>query len=209
MPRTLRLAAIAGLGLAFLWFFPLFRIVPIKPAAAESAAFDAQTVAAEVWKNQIPAAVDGAADLRDVSRAIRQNLAAATNRFGRSVGVGVAYYFVHGSGRIVAKERNYLRVAVDGADQEVVSIRIGPVFGNAIRDGFGLFDVNDFSGLEQFNELSAALNAHVDTDVTSTLRTEAEEGAVIRFAGCATAPESLAERGEPILIIIPVEAEML
>ena len=120
--------------------------------------------------------------------------------------MGTAYYFVRGSGRVIARDRNYLNVALDGAESAVVAIRIGPVFGNAVRDGSGVLDVNSFPGLQEFNALAAELNALVEKQVLPALREKANVGTVVHFAGCAEAPEMVGGPGDPILTVIPVEA---
>jgi predicted lipoprotein len=90
----------------------------------------------------------------------------------------------------------------------VVALRIGPVFGNTVRDGCGLLDVNAFPGLEEFNALSAELNALVERNVLPALKAGANVGATVRFAGCAEAPESAPDAGEPLLLIVPIQAGM-
>ena len=69
--------------------------------------------------------------------------------------------------------------------------------------------MNSFPGLQEFNALAAALNALVEKSVGPLLREKAVVGTTVHFAGCAEAPEGAAEAGEPLLTIIPVQAEVL
>ena len=126
----------------------------------------------------------------------------------QAAGLGTAYFFVRGSARVVARERNTLRLAPEGAAAEIIAIRLGPVFGNTVRDGCGLLDVNAFPGLQEFNALSAELNALVEKSVLPALREKATVGTTVHFVGCAEAPESAAEAGEPLLTLVPVQAEV-
>lgn len=214
-PRAIRLLVAIG-GLAVLgWFFPLFHVVPLtrptspgEPTTVAPAAFDAKAAADKIWRRDLPNAAQHAVALPVLVRALRENLANAKAQFAKTAGVGAAYFFVRGEGKVVARERNVLRVAIEGMEAEVVSLRIGPVFGNTVRDGCGLLDVNAFPGLQEFNALSAELNARVEASVLPPLRAKAEPGTVVRFAGCAEAPESLDAPGEPVLTIVPVEAEI-
>jgi predicted lipoprotein len=204
---------IAGvIAVAFCWFFPLFHVIRLQPpaagavAAADAAGFDPGVAALKIWNTQIPAAAARAVELTSLVGALRENPANAKARYAKSAGLGTAYYFVRGSGKVIARDRNYLRLALDAPATEVVALRIGPVFGNTVRDGCGLLDVNAFPGLQEFNALSAELNTRVEKEILPALRDQAKVGATVDFAGCAEAPESAADAGEPLLTIVPVQA---
>ena len=194
--------------------FPPFHVVSLKTSAAGNqarpvpAVFDPVIVAARIWKTDLPAAATRAVDLKALASLLRSNAETAKTQFAKSAGLGTAYYFVRGSGKIVARERNHLHVAIDGVPNEIVAVRIGPVFGNTVRDGCGLLDVNAFPGLQEFNALSAELNALVEKNVLPGLREKAVVGATLHFAGCGEAPETVAEVGEPLLTLVPVQAEI-
>lgn len=201
-----------GAGL-FFWLFPPVRIKRLATAAAADrpaaqAVFDPKAAATRFWHDQLLPATSRASDLAAVVRAVRENPEVAAKSFGKTAGVGSAYFFVRGTGKVVTRERNVLRLAVDGAPGELVALRTGPVFGNTVRDGTGLLDVNGFPGLQEYNALAAELNALVEQQVLPLLREKANVGAVIEFAGCAEAPESAEERGEPLFTVVPVRAEV-
>jgi predicted lipoprotein len=207
---------IATVLAALLYFFPLFRVVSLKTqtaaaataAASAPAAFDPVTAAAKFWKTDLPSAIPRAVELKALAPAIRANAESAKTKYAPAAGLGTAYYFVRGSGKVVARERNTLRLALDQAASEIVTLRIGPIFGNTVRDGCGLLDVNSFPGLQEFNALSAELNTLVEKNVLPLLRERAVVGATVHFVGCAEAPESAADAGEPLLMIVPVQAEV-
>ncbi len=210
-PGPTLLLAIATTLSALLWAFPPFRIVPLKSAAvpaSDRAYFEAATAALRIWTTDLRPAAARATELKTFARQLGENPAAAKQQHARSAGLGIAYYFVRGSGRVIARERNTVLLALDGAEPATVALRIGPVFGNAVRDGCGLLDVNAFPGLQEFNALAAELNALVEKNVIPTLREKAVVGAQVHFAGCAEAPETVGGTGEPLLTLIPVEAEV-
>ncbi len=206
-------AALLLAGVA-LYFFPLFRIAPLtSPASSEASAtapdvFNPATKAAHIWTRDLPAAAAQATDLAQLTTALRNQPDDAKNQFAKSSGLGAAYFFVRGSGKVVKRERNVLHLAIDGAPSEVLAIRIGPIFGNTVRDGCGFLDLNAFPGLTEFNALSAELNALVEKNILPPLRERALEGTEIAFAGCATAPETIPNRGEPLFVIVPVQASV-
>ena len=199
------IAVACVLGIA-LYFFPLFHLAPLNPPilSTSPAAFDPASAATFFWSKNFPVAAERALELKTLAPALRANPETAKTKFAKSAGLGTAYYFVRGSGKVVARDRNYLRLAIDGAEAEIVALRIGPVFGNTVRDGCGFLDVNAFPGLQEFNALSAELNALVEKTVLPALREQAIVGATIQFAGCAEAPESAADAGEPLLTVVPV-----
>ena len=205
--------AVVVAAVTFCWVLPLFHLVPLNAPATEApatgaAAFDAPTAAAKIWQTDLPAAAQRAVELKALIGPLRENAETAKAKFARSAGLGTAYYFIRGGGRVIAREKNYLRVALAGPDSTVVAIRVGPVFGNTVRDGCGFLDVNAFPGLQEFNALSAELNTLVEKTVLPVLREKANVGTTVQFAGCAEAPDSAADAGEPLLTIIPVKAEV-
>jgi predicted lipoprotein len=209
-PRLLRFAALLVGGGIFFWLVPLFHVRRVSTPSTETpgaaaGSFNPKASAETFWRERLTPAARQAADL---VQALRTNPESAKRTFGKSVGVGADYFFVRGTGKVVARERNVLHIAVEGAPNEVVALRIGPVFGNIVRDGNGLLDVNSFPGLQEFNALSAELNALVEKEILPGLRDKANVGASVYFAGCAEAPESASDAGEPLFTVVPVQAEV-
>jgi predicted lipoprotein len=212
--RRIAITVMVVAGVVLFWIFPPFRVVSLKTqglptgGSSGSVSFDPTAAAAQIWQKTLPAAAVKAFEADKVVAALRVDPAAARTQFAGSSGLGTAYYLVRGHGRVISRDHSYLRLALAGDAADVVSLRIGPVFGNTVRDGCGLLDVNAFPGLSEFNALAAALNALVEKHVIPTLRDQATVGTEVVFAGCAEAPESLPAPGEPLLSIVPVQAEV-
>jgi predicted lipoprotein len=209
-------AVLAGATALLFAVYPPFRVVPLRPdagAAAQAgpAAFDAAAAAAQFWETELqPAARTDATALADLVRDLRADPAGARATHGRVVGVGGrAYYFVQGSGRLLARERSLLILEPAGAPGTRLALRTGPVFGNTVRDASGRLDVNAFPGLTEFNALAAALNLLVEERVLPALRADLPEGATIDFAGAVEVPADLpADPAAPLLAFIPIRAEV-
>ena len=103
------------------------------------------------------------------------------------MGVGGAYYyFVAGTGRVTSVEKDSVRLFLrDGQPSMQVLLEAGKIFGNAVRDGTGLLDINDFPNSQDFNALSSELNHRIEQQVLPALRKKATVGAMVRFVGCA------------------------
>jgi predicted lipoprotein len=210
VPRSYPWPSIAA-ALAFLVLllvFPPFRLVRVgSDAPAPTAVFDPVAYAERFWAEELRPAAEDAPSLGPVVLAVRADPTDAADRYARKVGEGTTrYFFVRGAGRVIAVESSRLLVEVEEAPGAIVALRTGPVFGNAIRDGTGLLDLNDVPGLAEFNALSSELNRIVERDVLPVLRGGIEPGTRVTFAGCAPAPERI-DAG-PLLVFVPVFAEV-
>lgn len=179
--------------------------VPGGPAAE---AFDPVSFTAAFWSERLQPAATQAPALAPLVLAVRADATAAAKAHGHKVGEGTTwYYFARGSGRVVAVEKSRLLVEVEGAPGAVVAVRTGPVFGNTVRDGCGLLELNSVPGLAEFNAVSAELNRLIEERVQPPIKAAVEVGVHLTFSGCAEAPESLPTNG-PLLVLIPVQAEL-
>ncbi len=204
LPWPVWVAAAAFVGL--LMVYPPFRVVSkaARTTAVSDGAFEPKSFAENFWSETLLPATTEAADAAVVLTALKRDTAEALKTHAHRVGLGNAsYLFIRGTGRVIEVERNRVSLDVDGA---VIGLRTGPVFGNTIRDGSGLIEVNDVPGLTEFNALSAELNRLVEERVQPALKSLAV-GATVRFAGCAEAPETLPASG-PLFTLIPVQAEV-
>lgn len=205
------ICCIAMLTLAGLcWLFPLFKVVPLDRAAKEKAAatFNPTEFAAKFWNEQLLRSLDNAVKTEVLLPAIQANPAEAKRRFSRSVGVSESYtYFVSGKGRVLALSEDEIAVAVtEGATDAEVSLQVGLLFGNAVRDGTGLLNVSDYPNSQDFNGLSEALNRLIEERVQPPLRAQAKVGAVVRFVGIAEVNDETTDL-KP-LQVVPIHAEV-
>ena len=192
------------------WLFPLFHAVTLKTAAAEkvAATFNATDFAETFWTNQLLASLDKSVKAETLLSAIQSDASAAKTKFSKSTGLSENYfYFVSGSGRIVAVSDDEVSLAVtDGNTNAEISLQTGLVFGNALRDGTGILNASDYPNSQDFNDISAALNHIVETRVLPKLREQAKVGAKISFAGCAEVDDESTDL-KP-LKVIPIETEV-
>ncbi len=183
-----RLIVIAGIA-SVCWRFPLFHIVNQKTvnAAKVAATFNAASFAETFWTNQLLTAFDKTVNAETLLTAIQVDATATKKSFSRHVGMSDGYfYFLRGTGKIISISDDEVSLAITGSRTNVeIALQTGLVFGNAIRDGVGLLNGNDFPNSQDFNDLSAALNHLVETRVLPKLRTQAKVGEKISFVGCA------------------------
>jgi len=171
------------------WLFPLFRIVPLERAAREktAAVFDPKRFAETFWDGQLPQALGKALPAATLLLTIQTNATDAKQKFARSVGVSESYtYFLAGKGRVLSMSEDELLLAITAnATNAEVSLQLGLLFSNAVRDGPGMLNVNDYPNSQDFNAISEALNRIVEERVQPKLRKQVKIGATIEFVGCA------------------------
>lgn len=192
MPRQRQLifwAAVAAGTAGFVYFVPLFHVIPLDQTGQRTAdaAFDASAFVERFWTERLVPGATRAVDVAELVSAIERDPESARQKYGRSVGLGsVYYYFVTGTGRVVSVEKDSVGLALrDNQDEVQVSLATGNIFGNAVRDGTGLLDVNDFANSQDFNALSSEINRRIEEQVLPALRNDATVGAKVRFVGCA------------------------
>lgn len=171
------------------WRFPLFHVVTLKQAQQEKAAatFDPKDFAEKFWDERLLKSLNQAVKAEVLLPAIQADATAARTNSSHNLGVSESYtYFVSGAGRVLAVTDDEISLAISaGATNAEVSLQVGLLFSNAVRDGTGLLSVNDFPNSQDFNAISEALNRIIEARVQPKLRETAKVGATIRFTGCA------------------------
>ncbi|MBN1513857.1 MAG: DUF2291 domain-containing protein [Phycisphaerae bacterium] len=187
-PLIIGTTAVAGTAL-LLYFLPLFHVVPLGRAGqrADSPVFDPAAFVERFWAERLIPGASRAVDAAGLVEAVQRDRQSARRAHGRSVGLSeVYYYFVAGTGRVVSVDRNSVGLSLgDGQPEVLVSLETGNIFGNAVRDGTGLLNINDFPNSRDFNGLSSEINRRIEQQVLPALRQKAKVGATVRFVGCA------------------------
>jgi predicted lipoprotein len=64
-------------------------------------------------------------------------------------------------------------------------LKVGPLFGNAVRDATGLVEASDFPNSQHFNAVSQELNKIVESKVLPDVVKLVKIGRRLEFVGCA------------------------
>lgn len=190
----------------FVLFAPLFHVVPLKATRQQTAdaAFNAVAFIETFWTGPLHQATSTkAVEATELLAALKADPATA-QRLGHRLGLSSqTAYFVTGRGEISSIADDTIVIALPGGGSAV--IEIGPVFGNAIRDGSGLLDVSDFPNAQDFNALSAEINRRVETDVFPSLQSQAAVGLTVHFVGGVEISDS--DSNVTTLNVVPVVIE--
>ena len=185
IPLLVLVIALIGLCLVF----PPFRFHSLKDVreAESGGRFDATDFANRFWAEELLPSGEKAAEASEVIDAIHSAPESVGERFGRTVGVGDSYFlFLRGTGRVVSADEFTVGLSLDSEiDEPQLIVELGFVFGNAVRDATGLISASTYATAQEFNDISAALNGIVETNVMPQLQKIAERGGRIQFLGCA------------------------
>ncbi|MFT3870796.1 MAG: DUF2291 family protein [Nibricoccus sp.] len=192
--------------------FVVFPPVRCKTKAAPGAAtarqvFDPQTFARRFWAEKLVPAAKSATSVADLYAAIQANPATAAAKYAHPVGLGgTSYYFVAGRGVVTAVSDESITLSLPDNPTATVVIETGLVFGNAVRDGSGLLDVNAFANSEEFNAVASALNTIVEIEIIPTARKAGVVGSPLRFSGIAELANT--DSDPRPLSLVPVSVSM-
>ncbi len=146
--------------------------------------FDATEFARQFWDSQLAEFIIDAPDANVVIPQLELNPEVIFEKYGHKLGISKTYYLIFkGSGLIESVEEEFLLVRID----ENIKIQVATdfIFGNAIRDGSGKVDINQFINMTDFNNVSVALNKMAKEKVVSRLKKSARAGMRIEFTGAA------------------------
>ncbi len=199
--KFVRLAICAVAACLLFYFFPLVRVTKLGSTSKPDTALTAQansdrsssngtapgsisTFIESLWREQLPKAAESAESLDEVLTVAAMDFELARIEFGREVGMGgPTYFFLRGRGRIENVDDNECRVIIDG-QEKTVSLEVGILLGNAIRDATGLVSVDEFPNSQEFNRLSTELNQRCELHVINPVRELLTVGALVEFVGC-------------------------
>jgi predicted lipoprotein len=202
----------AGIVGCTCYFLPPFKIVSLDQARAKRAqeAFQPKKFAETFWTNELRKALGNATLADDLLPLIRSDPAAAEGRFGRTAELGnTYYYFVRGTGRVTEVGHEEVTVVLASSARSSgasVVLLTANVFGNAIRNGTGLLDVNSFANSQDFNNVSHELNLIAESKVLAPFREVVSVGTQVKFVGCTEIADE--DRDLDPLRIVPVYLEV-
>lgn len=204
---TTAIVVVAGIC----WAFPPFHIRSVKQVKADiaDAKFNPADFVAQFWSAKLLPAANQATEARDVLAVIATNPEKVRERFGRTVGVSSSYFlFLRGTGRVVNADTDSIGLSLKPEGSGVdISVPLGLVFGNAVRDGTGLINSSSYPNAQEFNDISAALNHVVETQVLPEFQRIAKVGSKVQFVGCVEVSDEDSDLKPVKLSPISVKAE--
>lgn len=174
-------------------------------AAYTDVKFNAMEFAQQFWDNELKDCINNATDVNAAILQLEVNPEVAFEKYGHKLGISKTYYLIlKGTGIIESVEEEYLLVRIDEKMQ--VEVATDFIFGNAIRDGSGKVDINQFVNMTDFNNVSVALNKLAKEKVVARLKKSAKAGMQIEFTGATEMNEDNIDVTK--IRVIPIAAKL-
>jgi len=171
--------------------------------------FNAAIYAENFWNTVLLHNLEKAVDTKLLINEVAFNPEQAKKKFAHTLGQSsIYYYFTGGTGYILSIEEDMIKVSLkpDGNEPDL-AIMTSDIFGNAIRDGSGLLNINDFNKIQNFNDISNEINKIVLEKVVPSFKNSLKSGDKIAFTGCVEVMDDVLDL-DPILLV-PVKVEKL
>jgi predicted lipoprotein len=174
-------------------------------AADTTVLFNADEYARDVWNNKLPLAVKDAPEIDPLIDMLNNEPQKAFEEYGRKLGISKTYYFLtRGKATVGTVEDEFIRV--NTGPEKQVKIATAFIFGNAVRDGSGVVDIDEFVNMTDFNNVSVVLNNIIREEVAAKLKSKVKPGMRVDFTGAFEIKQD--EINTDSIRIIPVSAEL-
>ncbi len=185
--------------------------VEIKPLdqvqKSKATKVDAPTFARTFIQEKLPATFDKAPSLGQLSEALQQNPTQAFAQWSHAVAIGnIRYFMVKGTAVVTAINEDEVLVTYQEAGKNIpVRLATEFVYGNAIRDAAGIFDIKAFTNTNDINAIAAALNAYVKKEVIAPFKQQLNKGDTIAFVGAIEMNQAHAQVQD--FTILPIQLQ--
>lgn len=206
MSKTLKYVIGMVAGLLVIWFSLDIQKLDAFKAENSTEVFNADDYAKSLWENNLPTAIESAVDITKLLEALQNNSKQAFTQYGKKLGISKTWYFlVSGSGTIKAVNAESIEVLLDNGKQ--IQLATSFIFGNAVRDGSGMVNIDEFINMTDFNNVSIALNKKVRDEIIPKLVAGSEVDNYLNFLGAIEMNEDLPVNNNTRIIPIFVEFE--
>lgn len=144
--------------------------------------FDLTSYIDNFWNNDLPSSIKNAPEITFLFDLLKEDPGRAFKDHSKILGISKTHYFLT-QGKGVVKSVNDEDVTVEISNGTEVKIAVDFIFGNAVRDGSGKVNIDDFLNMTDFNNVSIEINKLVRNNVASFLKKSAVHGLELEFAG--------------------------
>lgn len=174
-------------------------------ATFSTSKFNATDFAAKYWEESLLQGIAEAPQMTDVLKMLNENPQKAFESYGKKLGISKTDYFmVNGKGKIEQVEDEFIVLAL--AENTKIKIATDFIYGNAVRDGSGKVNIDDFLNMTDFNAVSVEINKLVKEKVVSRLRKSASVGQMLEFAGAFEINEENVDLAS--ILVLPVSVKL-
>ena len=166
--------------------------------------FDVEGYVENLWLNHLPGRLEEAIEVNYLLHLLKENPDETFENHSFKMGISNTHYFyIKAGGIIEAVGDESVTVLTEG--QTALELETVYVFGNAVRDGSGLVNIDDFLNMMDFNMVSVYLNRRIKSEVVDPFRKIVKKGMKVDLTG-AIEVNRLNMQLDP-LKVIPVKIE--
>ena len=149
--------------------------------AESSGKFDVTAFAKNFLTNQLLPKLESAPDIDELTTLLSTDKNKAFDTYSHATAIGnIRYFLVKGQGKIAKINENDLTIQTP---KQQITLAMEFIYGNALRDASGLFDITKFTKTADINNVSSELNKLIRASVIFPFRPKAKVGDTVQFAG--------------------------
>lgn len=149
--------------------------------AEASGKFDAAAFAKTFLEKQLTPKLATAPDIDELTTLLSTDKNKAFEMYSHATAIGnIRYFLVKGQGTITKINENDLTIQTP---KQQLTLAMEFIYGNALRDASGEFDITKFTKTADINNVSSELNKLIRASVVFPFRPKAKVGDNVQFAG--------------------------
>lgn len=149
---------------------------------ATQKSFDAAAYAKDLFDHRLPPVLAKSVSLDELLSSLKSSADQSFKKYGHSLTIGSSKFFmVKGDGKIEAIDESSVTIRTPQNNQLKINTEF--VFGNDIRDAYGLIKLNDFTNTIDLSNISAEINKIVRTKVIPPFKAAVKKGDHVAFIG--------------------------
>ena len=147
--------------------------------------FDAKAYVRDFLDKKMAPALPQAIALPELLSQLSQNKDETFEKYSHAVSIGnLRNFLVQGEGKVTEIQENEVLIALNNTEPaQVVHLATEFIYGNAIRDAAGLFDIKNFSNSNDINSIAAEINQIIRSEVIPPFRKQVKLGDRVQFIG--------------------------
>ncbi|MEA5405100.1 DUF2291 domain-containing protein [Arcicella sp. DC2W] len=176
---------VASIAVLFIGYhsIEIKKLDEVKKASTET--FDALAFAHNFLEKTLPPSFSKAPSVATLLALLSKEPKKAFQEMSNAVAIGnIRYFLVKGEGQITKIQDDEIQVLLPNQTQPIsVKLATEFIYGNAIRDAAGVFDIKQFTNTSDINNISAEINKIIRTERVPAFKKQIKVGDSIQFVG--------------------------
>jgi predicted lipoprotein len=156
-------------------------IKPLDEVVKSRKAFDAKSYATQFLEKTLVAEYPNAISIKSLVAQINSDKNKTFDQYAHGNAIGnIKYFLVKGKGKVTKVQDDQIIIQDSTINY---AIETEYIYGAAIRDASGAFDMKEFTNFGEINSLTSEINSSIRKNVVQKLKKEVKEGTTIEFIG--------------------------